>query len=484
MIKRINEKYKSLPIEVRATVWFVICAFLQRGVSLITTPIFTRLLSPEEYGSFNVFNSWLSILTVFCTLNMYYGVFTQGLIKFEENRNRFSSSVQSLCTLLVLIWTFIYFAFSSFWNKLFDLTTVQMSGMLIIIWCSALFTFWSAEKRVDYNYKSLVSFTLVLCVLQPILSVFLILHSEDKVTARILGIVIGQLVMCPILYLFQMKRDHTFFDKEYWPYMLRMCIPLIPHYLSQVVLAGSDRIMIKNIVGQSEAGIYSLAYSISQMLVIFNTALLNAISPWMIRKIKDKNVHEISRIAYPSFIMIAIMNLLVMVLAPEVIAIFAPKTYYEAIWVIPPVSMSVFYMFSYTFFAEFELFFEKTHFITIASLTAAGLNLLLNYLFISRFGYIAAGYTTVVCYLIFTIFHYWFVKRLCKTNLDDVQPYNGKLFSLIAFSFMLAGFCIMFTYNYPLLRYGIIALIVIVCVIKRDSVIDRIKQIIEVRNEQ
>ena len=43
---------------------------------MITTPIFTRLLTTQEYGEFNVFNSWLSIVTVFVTLNLYNGVFT------------------------------------------------------------------------------------------------------------------------------------------------------------------------------------------------------------------------------------------------------------------------------------------------------------------------------------------------------------------------------------------------------------------------
>ena len=63
------EKYHSFPVQVRASFWFLICSFLQRGISTLTTPIFTRLLSTAEYGQFNVFNSWLSILCVFITLN-------------------------------------------------------------------------------------------------------------------------------------------------------------------------------------------------------------------------------------------------------------------------------------------------------------------------------------------------------------------------------------------------------------------------------
>lgn len=60
---------------------------------MITTPIFTRLLTTQEYGEFNVFNSWLSIVTVFVTLNLYNGVFTRGLVKYEEDRDRYASAL-------------------------------------------------------------------------------------------------------------------------------------------------------------------------------------------------------------------------------------------------------------------------------------------------------------------------------------------------------------------------------------------------------
>ena len=70
---------------------------------MITTPIFTRLLTTQEYGEFNVFNSWLSIVTVFVTLNLYNGVFTRGLVKYEEDRDRYASALQGMCTLCILI---------------------------------------------------------------------------------------------------------------------------------------------------------------------------------------------------------------------------------------------------------------------------------------------------------------------------------------------------------------------------------------------
>ena len=96
MIKKGLNKYKNLPVQIKASFWFLICSFLQKGITVITTPIFTRLLSTSDYGQFTVFSSWLDICSVFVTLRLYYGVFVQGLVKFDKNRSAFASSMQGL----------------------------------------------------------------------------------------------------------------------------------------------------------------------------------------------------------------------------------------------------------------------------------------------------------------------------------------------------------------------------------------------------
>ena len=95
---------------------------------------------------------------------------------------------------------------------------------------------------------------------------------------------------------------------------------------------------------------------------------------------------------HPCFFLIAGLNILLIMFAPEAIAIFAPVSYQEAIWTVPSVALSVFFMFLYTFFATFEFYYEKTKYIAGATVGGALLNIGLNYICIKKFGYIAAGY--------------------------------------------------------------------------------------------
>lgn len=475
------KKYRSLPVQAKASIWFLICAFLQKGISVLTTPIFTRLLTAAEYGQFNVFNSWLSILQIFISLNLSFGVYAQGLVKFSEDRYVFSSSMQGLSSILSVFWTIIYILFHNQWNELFGLNTLQMLSMLILIWTTQIFNFWAAEQRVLYKYKKLVILTLIVSIAKPVLGILFIEVATDKVTARIISLMLVEVVCFLGLFISQMRRGHTFFNKAYWKYALLFNIPLVPHYLSQTVLNSADRIMISNMISDNAAGIYSLAYSLALIMTLFNTSLMQTISPWMFQKIKEKRVNDISSIAYITLIVIAGANLLLIALAPEAVAFFAPEEYYDAIWVIPPVAMSVFFMYCYDLFAKFAFYYDKTVFVMIGSVIGAILNIVLNYIFIGMFGYRAAGYTTLVCYIIFSIGHYNFMNIVCDKCCDGIHPYNIKIILGISSIFIVCGFALLFTYYNRWLRYSVLVGFVAIGLLFRKKVIKYCKKILIIR---
>jgi len=402
----------------------------------------------------------------------------QSLIKFDKERDKLSSSLQGLTLFLICIWTVIFIMLHSIWYKYTNITFNQMILMFSMIWTTAIFQFWASEQRVLLNYKRLVILTVIVSIAKPVLGIIFVTNSSDKVTARIFGLALVELVAFIWLFFAQVKRGKTFFSAKFWQYCLRLSIPLIPHYLSQTLLATSDRIMISNMVGTDKAGIYSLAYSISQVMLIFGAAIMDSISPWIYKKIKDDEAQDIQGIGYITMIFVAGVNILYILLAPEIVRLFAPVEYYEAIWVIPPIAMSVYFMYAYDFFAKFEFYYEKTTYISAATMFGAILNIVLNYIFIKIFGYMAAGYTTLVCYMIYTCLHYFFMKKICKTKMPNKKVFNTKLLILITSVFMGFGFGIMLFYNITIVRYIIVIIILIVMYLKRDVIL-RIKNIKE-----
>jgi O-antigen/teichoic acid export membrane protein len=483
-IRKAKDRYESMPVMLKASAWFLVCSFLQRGINAISTPIFTRIMTTAEYGNYDVFNSWLSIATEIVCLQLYAGVYMQGLVKFDEKREEFSSAIQGLTLTLVLGWTVLYSLTRPFWNGLLKLTTVQVYAMLVMIWATAVFNLWAGEQRVLYKYRILVIVTLIVSFLKPAISIVFVILAEDKVTARILGIALVELIGYMGLFIVQMKRGKKFFSGDIWKYALLFNIPLLPHYLSQHVLHSADRIMIKHYVGESQAGIYGLAYDVSQIMKLFNNALTSTITPYIYQKIKAGRVKDIAKVAYIGLPGIAIVNLMLMIFAPEVIAVFAPAEYYDAIWVIPAVTMSVYFTFAYDFFAKFSLYYEKTRIVMLASMSGAILNIVLNAIFIPKFGYYAAGYTTLICYAFFVAAHYYGMKWVCNHYLEGQMPYDMRLILFITAAFIASGFAIMATYNYPVIRYLVAAAALIVMIIFRKKILGQIKLLMSIKKNK
>ena len=201
-------------------------------------------------------------------------------------------------------------------------------------------------------------------------------------------------------------------------------------------------------------------------------------------KIKKKQLGDIAGISYLTMGIVAFVNLALVAIAPEAVQIFAPKSYYDAIYVIPPVAMSVFFMYAYDIFAKFQFYYEKTKFVMIASSMSAVLNLALNYIFVKLFGYYAAGYTTLFCYAVYTIAHYIFMNKICRDYLDGYKVFDEKILISITGVMLVCGFIMLFLYNHSYIRYGVIIIVLICCWIQRKQIINIFSQLIILKKEK
>ena len=482
MLHNLRSKYQALPVSAKTALWFLICSVLQKGISTFTTPIFTRLLTTDEYGSFNVFNSWLSIVSIIITLSLTNGINVRGVIKFSDRKEAFTASIQGLALTSVSVAVVIYALSHELWNRIFSLSTVQMMAMFVIIWTTTVFNIWSGYQRVQFTYRGLIALSIIMAVARPAIGIYFVLHSEDKVTARILSIALVQFIGYTGLFVLQIKKGKRFFDAGFWKYAILYSLPLVPQGLAEIVLNSSDRIMISKMIGDSEAGIYSLANSLSQIMLIVSTALTQTISPWIYQRLKDKRMNDIPSVATFSLILVAGANLALIAIAPEAVRIFAPVEYYEAIWIIPPLAMSVVSMYLCALFCKLEFYYEKTYFVMLASAEAAIVNIVLNFIFIGKYGYFAAGYTTLICFSIDAVGHYIFMRHIAKKNLGGANIYNIRAIMMITVAFFASGVIMMALYSFTIVRYVLLgaAAVAVLCNIRHIA--ERIETILYMNN--
>lgn len=117
--------------------------------------------------------------------------------------------------------------------------------------------------------------------------------------------------------------------------------------------------MINKFCGTGSAAIYGVAYSIGLMLNIVMTAINSSYTPWFYQSMAKKEYQKISKLVTALVALLGGVSLLLVTFAPEIIRIMAPASYYEAVWLVPPITLSMFICLLYNVFAGLEFYFEK-----------------------------------------------------------------------------------------------------------------------------
>lgn len=452
---KIKNKWDSVPLTVRVSAAYAICSILQRCLSFITLPLFTRLLTTEQYGQYTVYQSWLSVLSIFLTLNLAYGSFSTAMVKFENDREGYVSAVEGICFVLSLAFLIIYLPFQTFWNMFFELPTFFVCLMVAELLGTNAIQLWSGKKRFEFKYKLVVGITLGMSILSPVLAYIFVINSTEKGYARMLGYSLISITVGGFFFIRNVMKGKKVFNREYWDYALSFNVPLIVYYLSQVIFNQSDRIMISHMVGTDKAAVYGVAYSFAMILTFVLNAINNSYLPWYYTKIKEGKQEENREVSIAVAVIMALLLSVVIWFSPEIILFFAGEKYAEAVYVIPPVAVSLLLLFYSQLFANVEFYYEEKKKLVGASIGAATVNLVFNWIFIRIFGFMAAAYTTLASYVLFAGANYFAMKQILKERSIEDNAYNYKGLLLV-----LAGFSVLSVIG--VLLYGLLVVRIIV----------------------
>lgn len=481
LTKKIFLQYSKIPEPVKASVWFTICNIIQKGIALITTPIFTRIMTTQQYGQYSVYQSWYSIVAIFATLNLYAGVYNNGMIKWPEKRKQFTSAMQGLSTSLTVLLFVIYLLAMNWWNSLLGMSSVFVLAMFAELLFVPAYNFWAAGQRFDYKYKKLVVITVGMGILSPIVGVLAVLTTDYKAEARVLSFVFVQVCVGLLFYIYNMRQGRVFLKTKYWKFALAFNLPLIPHYLAQTVLGQADRIMIQRMIGETEAALYSVAYSISMMFNIVTNAINNSFIPYTYKALRERKYVRLRENANFLVTMIASACVIATAFAPEIISIFASAEYYDAHNAVPPIAISLLFIFITSLFGNIEFYYEKTKFIMIASSVAAITNIALNYYAIPTWGYVAAAYTTLICYILLAFAHYIMYSILLRKNKGEedlsTSVYDVKYIAKVSVASIGMMFFLTVIYENTILRYFVLGLILLVIFIKRRKIVECLNEL-------
>ena len=236
------------------------------------------------------------------------------------------------------------------------------------------------------------------------------------------------------------KYSRLCFKTEHIKYILNYSVPLIPYALSGIILAQFDRIMINNIIDTTSAGLYSLGYNIGMLLLIVIGSTQTALMPDFFKFVDNKEYNRLDNLVKKVFSIVTIAALGLILFAKEIVFILVDKKFHQGLSVVPIVIIGYIFFAMFTIYGRYIGYKKKTLFSSIVALTAGISNIILNAIYIPKYGYIAGAYTTVVSYFIMFMLAWIVTKVILKqiiTPLWIIWKPTLIMFCFIAFTYFL-----------------------------------------------
>lgn len=403
---------------------YVTAELLSKGLAFISLPIFTRLLTPDEYGVMSVFISLVTVLSIVVSLGLRGAVSRYYYEPHNDFFNFYSSSFWFV-TFSGIAFIVLIILSKNFLKSFLNIPLGMIYFSMFIVIPQALFELYQSYLQAAKKSKKVAILNGGNALAVTILSIAIMFILKEE---RYYGKAIAQLVViCFILAIIIYRiKDHLTFrvEKEHVKYALIFGLPIVLHLLSNYILTTFDQIIINNLVGKTETGFYSIAYRIGMMQSIISAGILKAWTPLFYERMNKREYIAIDILVKKYSYFVLFIALLLIFFSKEAINILVDKSYREALYIIPIIIGAYYFSFGYTIYVNYAFYEKKTKNIALFTIIAGALNILLNYLLIPELGYKVAAYTTLISFFILFLLHYINVKYFIKIyNLVSIKTF-------------------------------------------------------------
>lgn len=423
--------------------------FLLKGISFITTPIFTRLLNTSDFGITAVFTTWVTFFSVFIAGQVSGSV---GTARIHMSDDKFNSYLRNITILGITCASAVISVSLLFRNELAAILRIEVRlipDLLIQAFGTAMSMLYITYLIQTKQPKKQIIFAVLVSIVTVILSIYLVLSLEqNKYMGKIMGASIANVAIIIFVLTYFLRKNGEKVNLSDWKFCLMLSMPLIVHLVANIVIGQSNRVILNQLLGTTETSIYSVAHSVGLLGMLFADACNNAWSPWYLERTKSGETNSVNKYARNYIFVICSTFVVVLLLAPEIVKIMAPQPYWGSTKTIIIITVSVFFQFLYRFPLGYEQYAKNLKWVAACTITTALLNVSLNYFLIPMLGIEGAGWATLVSYI--TLFGLHELVARCI-----IKQYNIKFQSYIpsvAICFSVAIFAYLFI-NIWYLRY-------------------------------
>lgn len=381
------------------SVTYTLPAFISRGLSLFLVPLYTRVLSPEAYGSLDLLTVFAGIINLTVALEI-----SQGLARYYSDVNSFENkTLYSSSALWFTIFCYSVFSvLAIFFTKDVSNFVMGQSGMetsfqlgVIFIWCNGFFYLVQNQFRWELRSKEYAIANLLMSYTTAIASVFFAYFLRLGLEGMLYGMIIGNIAGV-IFALSRLQESFRFqFDVHCLQEMLAFSVPLVFSGVAIWVSLYIDRIMISQMLSVKDVGLYGMGFRVASIAGLVMIGFQSALTPLVYsHHHKADTPTQLAKI-FRFFMLFALFAFLILALfAQDIIKLLATEEFSGGSVVIAYLAPALLLNNMYIFTPGISIC-KKTHFMIWINISVAFLNIILNFTLIPTFGIIGAAISTL-----------------------------------------------------------------------------------------
>lgn len=388
---------------------------IPRLLAFISLPILTRYLSPSDYGIVNYVNTLNTFLMAlgFLSLNTYYLVFYHRCKDSQEQKKllgNLTSFVLLLNAALVVILLVFGKYFFGFLGSKIDFYPYIVVGVF-----SNFFNLFSilpaALYRILEKPLPLTIINVSRGIVTLILTLVLVMHFDYTA----LGVLYAGLIVnfiYALLFLYS-TRNYMIWNLcfKQIKVALAFTLPLLPGSIAYYLTTISDRILIDKYLSLSELGIYSTAATIALILNIFSFGAYKAFEPYIFKNWGQESFMGIFENIRNAFVYILLVGALCLsIFSKEFFQIMTDLKFHEAYWYVPMIIIGVYSSSLSLLYGTIITAKGKTKINSVVSITGATISIVLNIIFLPKFGLITAALVSSLAMTVMLFISMWYAQ--------------------------------------------------------------------------
>jgi O-antigen/teichoic acid export membrane protein len=395
---------------------YSISSLLARGFSLITVPIYTRILSPADYGALDL----LSYTAVLVGLVMGAAL-DQAVARFYIDEKD-DLEKKRIATTVLIYNIFVFAALiplvkplaSQLAHRWLDDQVDETTVVLVFIYIWVFAIYYIANNQLKYLF---LSKQYALCSIgSTALGIVLSLAFVAYFKWGVFGIFLGQLIavgLVAVLALYYARESYALVF--HWGSLKRMLVyslPLVPGTLAFYLMQYVDRYAINQISGLHEVGLYGIGARLASLVNLFLMGFQGAWDPVVMKSFREKDAPEKFKVVFSYYLFVVLAILVGLSLfGREILLLLTTKTFSEGFVVVPLLVLAAILASIGQYFTYGIQIAQKSHYRLFLNVAALLLNVALNYLLIPRLGIIGAALATVLSFVFLTVVGIWLSQK-------------------------------------------------------------------------